>query len=43
MKKEELKEKQLYEEANIELVRFNLQDVITTSNAMGEEDWDEWT
>lgn len=42
LKKEKLEEKELYEEVDIKLVHFDRSDVITTSTAMGEEDWDEW-
>ena len=51
MTKETLKEKKLYESADVELIRFNFADIIVTSpvsetgkdGPIDESNWDTWT
>ena len=45
LKKENLKKKEFYESAEVELILFEFSDVITTSGESGTnpEDWGDWT
>lgn len=44
MKKENLKKKEFYESAEVELILFEFSDIVTASgDTTNPEDWDEWT